>query len=156
MADYTAKARTNYFRVKDLNAFVEDIEHHGLSLGEDGMFFADMELVHHPVHAEMLALLCNTDWPGLDDDSVNTRIDAEELGNWDGSRYDTMAQLVAAHVVEEDVAVLFSSGRTALRYIGGQAEAVVSGGARVHIDLEDIYSMATEAFPGKNIDFVLD
>lgn len=34
MADYNATARTNYFRVKDLETFRADLRRHGLSVGE--------------------------------------------------------------------------------------------------------------------------
>lgn len=146
MADYLAKSRTNYFRVKDLEAFTADLVRHGLAPGgwnDHGDLVLDTDRTNRPEGA--IALFYDGDWPMLDEDSVAMRLDLEDAEDSDQpvkTDYNEVYQLIAAHLVESDVAVLISVGSEKFRYLGGSALAVNSRGDMEMVMLDDIYAKA--------------
>jgi len=123
MANYTARARSNYFKVKNEAAFLAWAEKSKLEVWDDirdgRKYFAicpDTE---------------NGDWPT---DRFNEEDDSfEEL--------DVLLEL-SEHLDEASVAVLLECGSEKLRYLSGWAMAINSKGEQEHILLFDIYEKA--------------
>lgn len=121
MSNYTAFCRTNYFRVRDPQAFREamdalgNITVHGD--GEDGVCLTDNDPD-------------GGGWPTwtMDEDGNEQEID--------------LPGIVAAHLAEGDVAVFMEIGWEKLRYLVGCAVAINAQGQRCHVSLDDIYRKA--------------
>ena len=120
MANYYGTARTNYFKVKDLEAFKTAIS--ALS--------SELELVE----AESgVAVLSNGEsgWPylqGPDDDELSIR------------------EVITPHLQPGSIVVLMESGAENLRYVNGVAVEFDHTGKSVSVNLEEIYSKAARAF----------
>lgn len=151
MADYLAKSRTNYFRVTDLESFTADLIRHGLTPGDwndHSDLILDSGTTNRPEGA--IALFYEGDWPMLDADSVAMRLDLEDpedpagTGQPTPSDYDELYELIAAHLVDTDVAVLISVGSEKMAYFGGAALAVNSRGDIQRVMLDDIYAKAAK------------
>ncbi|HSW45458.1 MAG TPA: hypothetical protein VLM89_07800 [Phycisphaerae bacterium] len=131
MADYVASARSNYFRVKDVDAFQKWLEENHLghyeSQDEPGRFMIFPDDGGHG------------DWPTI------LREDPDTGEEYEADLFDELAK----HLHDEDVAVLMEAGAEKLRYVSGWAVAVNSKGDRVEIGLSDIYEKAKHL--GKNI-----
>lgn len=128
MSNYYASTRSNYFRVKDEEAFKKWADHLDLtifrSVSSPGMV---------GIHANNGD--CNG-WPNFDyTDDVEIDI-AEDLSK---------------HLEDGQVAVLMETGAEKLRYLVGCATAVHSSGRLVQVHLGQIYEKALEAFPGATI-----
>jgi len=121
MANYCGSARMNYFRVKDASAFRTWAKRFALGVVErDGHF----------------CLL-----PGERSDSGTFYLfDEDEDDSLD------VCDEIAAHLVEDSVAIVIESGAKYLRYISGWAVAINSRGERVEITLDAIYKLAEEKF----------
>lgn len=140
MSQYAAISRTNYFRITDRAAFEADLERHGLSVGTfDG--YADLVLDND--HGRV-ALFGVEGWPSLDEDAVAARLGIEDEDTPLPTDYDIFADLIAAHLVDGEVAILVEIGKEKFRYLGGTAVAVNSAGEQKMIDLDDIYGLARE------------
>lgn len=118
MANYYASARSNYFRVKDIDAFEKWVE----SVPGLGIFTKEKD-------GETLYAIYDDGpdacgWPSYDYE--------------DDTEIDLTAEL-AAHLVDGDVAVLIEVGAEKLRYLVGQAVAVRSDGEVIHLNLNTIY-----------------
>ena len=125
MANYYGSARTNYFEVKELEAFKEAMD----GLG------CDME-VYQQGEGGLVALLVH-DENGM---FPSQRFDenGEELGDID------ISLEVAAHLVEGSVAIFMEVGTEKLRYLSGYSWAVNSDGKVVSVSIDDIYDKAKE------------
>jgi hypothetical protein len=124
LANWYGSARSNYFRVKDADAFLQWTERRGL-----GVFKSENQtdvLAIHPGDATD-----SGSWPSYDMEN-----DAE---------FDLIAEL-SAHLVPGQVAVLLEVGAEKLRYLTGQAIAVNAKGRVVEVCLGDIYRKAASAF----------
>jgi hypothetical protein len=126
MADSHAWARSNYFAVKDADAF----------RAATAPF--DVEVITDtPTDGAgtLYALLCDTDngWP--------TTLCDEATGE---DREVDFATVVAEHLAHDHVAILMESGHQKLQYVGGHAVAIDGGGERREVSLDDIYRCATE------------
>ena len=123
MANYYASARSNYFKVKDAEAFKAWVgSTPNLGLWEkDGMF--------------ALYSTCpdSGGWPSwyLDDDGDELYFEVTD---------------VAEFLTEDSIAVFMESGAEKLRYITGYAVAVNHKGETVQIGLGDIYELARAKF----------
>jgi hypothetical protein len=135
MANYYATARSNYFAVKDENAFRE--------------WAAALRLtVLEPTHRDKVAdgIRRFGIAPGNGDDS----------GGWPTSLYreetdeceeiDVSEQLFV-HLADEEVAILMEVGNEKLRYLCGSAVAVNNQGKTVRLDLASIYRKALKLGP---------
>ena len=122
MANYCATARSNYFRVRNPEAFQNWVE----SLG--GIFFDD------PKKGVGFYMEPGDGWPlaRLDDDGEYVE-------------FDLTAEL-AEHLAEGEVAILMQSGAEKIRYITGTAWAVAWDGREICLGLDAIYELAEQAF----------
>ena len=121
MANYYGEARTNYFHVKDEEAFLKAMEDvPGIDIQSDANGFVIL---------------------GNDDDGYNTwykwTVDDEELD---------IPQMVAEHLADGEVAVFMEVGHEKLRYLTGGAVAVNSEGEEVIVSIIDIYKLAAAHF----------
>ena len=123
MANWYGSARSNYFRVKDANAFHEWTERRQLEV-----FKSDKE-------ADVVAI-----YPSENSDGAWPTYDLEEDAEFD------LATELAEHLVPGQVAVLLEVGAEKLRYLTGQAIAVNAEGGMVELTLSDIYRTAARAY----------
>jgi len=118
MANYYESARSNYFKVKDAEAFKKAMEPYSLEtahekddlfclLGDEGGF----------------------SWWNSDDDT-----DADPV------------ELIAPHLADNEVCILMAAGAEKLRYISGYATAFNNQKRIVQICLDDIYNLARKEF----------
>ncbi len=131
MANYAAVARSNYFSVKDIDAFrlemakVSDIHVECLGEGE----------------SQTVALFCQTDdgWPSeyYPDEVLADPVSID------------LPAMVASHLAEGSVAVFLESGNEGLRFVGGHATAVDAAGERVDLNLHDIFKLASGRLRGE-------
>ncbi|MES2657195.1 MAG: hypothetical protein V4689_01185 [Verrucomicrobiota bacterium] len=137
MANYYATARSNYFAVKDENAFREWAERTGLSI---------LEPDHHEKVADGIRRFAITPKSGGDDDGWPiSRLDPDTDG-WED--IDVCDELWP-HLADNEVAVLLEVGSEKLRYVTGTAVAVNNKGRTVRVNLESIYQAARRL--GSNI-----
>lgn len=139
--------RSNYFRVRDVEAFKADLRRYGLT---PGTFRTGCDIVvvedadNSPAGA--IALFSCDGWPMFDNDSVVARLE-EASGEEDVALPEEIADLtvlVAAHLLDSDVAVFMNVGNDQLRCLWATAVAVNARGEVRTIDLEDIYGKARE------------
>ena len=129
MANYYGYARSNYFKVKDVDKFREFVSKlPGAEFIEDSAgrvgFLGDME--------------CGLPSFTWDEESQEeTEIDLE--------------QEIATHLAEGEVAILMEAGHEKLRYVTGFASAVNWKGETASVSINDIYRMAQEELGGENV-----
>jgi hypothetical protein len=119
--NYEAHARSNYFRVKDMESFRAFLSAWG----------NDVTLRPHYDDAELVCLLSTGEggFPSHDDDT-------------DEPIY--FPQLVAEHLADDEVAVFVECWHEGLRYVGGDALAINNKGETVIIHTDDIYGLAAK------------
>lgn len=146
MAEYKSKARTNSFGVKDVEALKDDLRTYGIqpepwSEASNGADFILDHTTSPENPAGTVSLFAFGGWPSLDEDSV-----AEKLGLGDDviviRKHNDLTQLVASHLVEDQVAVFIEVGAEKMRYLGGTAVAVNASGETRVVDLDDIFALA--------------
>jgi hypothetical protein len=123
MANWYGTSRSNYFRVKDKDAFLKWAEVRGLGVFKNEES-ADLFAIHGG----------STDdgsWPSYDMEG-DTEIDL-------------VAEL-AEHLAKGQIAVLMEIGAEKLRYLTGVAIAINHKGRVVELTLSDIYRKAARAF----------
>lgn len=122
MANYICSARSNYFKVKDVEIFKNDV----------GMFPVS---VHEK--AGTFCITCEDPdgggWPSHWYD--------DETGEF--QEVDFFAE-VSKHLAVGEVAVFMEVGAEKLRYLVGQAVAINSRGEQRWVNLESIYDLAKE------------
>jgi hypothetical protein len=124
MANWYGSSRSNYFRVKDHDAFLTWAEGRGLGVfknREDTGLFA----IHGGESTD------DGSWPSYD------------------MEHDTEIDLVAElaqHLPKGQVAVLMEVGAEKLRYLTGAAFAINSKGRVAELTLGDIYRKAARTF----------
>lgn len=125
MANWYGTARSNYFKVKDADAFkawvdsLPDcvlIERNGLY----GFYSQCPDSGGFPIQRY--------------DDETEDYVDIE------------LAEELAGHLMEGEVAVLMEAGAEKVRYISGWALAIASDGRTARVDLGDIYEKAQAEF----------
>jgi hypothetical protein len=124
MANWYGSSRSNYFRVKDCDAFLQWVERRGLALfenSEDAALFA----IHSGDSTDAGS------WPSYDPET-DTEIDL-------------VAEL-AQHLPKGEVAVLMEIGAEKLRYLTGIAIAVNHKGRAAVVSLDDVYRKAARTF----------
>lgn len=123
MANYYGSARSNYFKVKDEDAFkaalseIPDIEVHGSDKGFCVLVGSSSD---------------SGAWPcwGWDEDGEEYEIDIPEI--------------VSEHLQDNEVAIFEEVGAEKLRYLIGYAEAINNKGERRSISLNNILELAEE------------
>jgi hypothetical protein len=121
MANYYESARTNYFRVKDKDAFKKFID------TVDGT-----DLVTDDKDENLFALLFTEE--GVPSSRFN-----EETEDYDD--FDLMDEL-APYLADGSVAILMGAGAEKLRHVNGYAVAINNKGESVAVNLDDIYEKA--------------
>lgn len=135
MANYYGTERTNYFRVKDEDAFRKWAEEE-----------LEIEVVEHDENKGMFCLLPD---PNGDDRTFPVWRESEDEDE-DLEEIDFMGEL-SKHLQPGSVAVRTQSGFEKLRYVMGFADAINHKGERVSVDIQDIYRLAAEAKLGDEI-----
>jgi hypothetical protein len=133
MATYFSTARTNYFRVKDVDAFNKWIEQ-----------FSGLETIVQEAQGTVGIL--------FDDGVPNERWETEK--DADGNEHDVDVEVdfmeeLALHLADNEVAILQESGAEKLRYVNGYSIAVNNKGERREISINNIYDLAKQL--GTNI-----
>lgn len=121
MANYYACARSNYFQVKDLEAFKKEIETPSIEIHEEGE-----------------KGICILFYEGIISDYYDENGEDYIEINW--------ADIFKRHLKEFQVAVFMESGAEKLRYIVGYAIAYSWTGETVEVNLNSIYGLAGEKF----------
>ena len=124
MANWYGTSRSNYFRVKDKDAFLKWADGRGL-----GVF-------NNEENADLFAIYGGE---GTDDGSWPS-YDVEG-----DTEIDLVAEL-AQHLLKGQIAVLMEIGAEKLRYLTGVAIAVNHKGRVVQLTLSDIYHKASRIF----------
>jgi hypothetical protein len=123
MANYYESARSNYFFVKDIEAFEAELNGSGLEISTKKI--GDLTQVC------LLADMEN----GFPFEKYDDNYDSTEL-DW--------ADIFKRHLAENQVAIIMGSGAEKLRYITGWAMAFNNKGESKSINLDDIYDLAKE------------
>jgi hypothetical protein len=123
MANWYGSARSNYFCVKDNDAFLEWADSRGL-----GVFKNEERRDLFAIHG---GASDDGSWPGYDMEA-DTEIDL-------------VAEL-AQHLPKGQIAVLMEIGAEKLRYLTGVAIAINHKGRVVELTLSDIYRKASRVF----------
>jgi hypothetical protein len=123
MANWYGSSRSNYFCVKDQEAFLQWAESRGL-----GVFRSENNPGHFAIHSRDND---SGSWPSYDMEA-DTEIDL-------------VAEL-ARHLPKGEVAVLMEIGAEKLRYLTGVAIAVNHRGRAVVVSLDDVYRKAARTF----------
>lgn len=133
MANYYANARTNYFKVKDIEAFKNEVANYPLEVASRGD------------NPELVALFITEG----DEDGSFPWCDyyTEDA---DGDEIDWTA-IFARHLQENSVAIIQEVGNEKLRYFGGMAVAINSKGEEIVININSIFEQAKTL--GEVIDF---
>ncbi len=139
MANYYGSARTNYFKVKDMEAFDTALEN-----------VPDITVVRENIPPY------NTDGivpEGFEYGGVGILVSDGDCGGFPSFTYDDetgedseldLGELIAEHLADGEVAILMECGAEKLRYVVGWAEAINNKGERKFIQLGDIYDLAEE------------
>ena len=124
MANWYGSARSNYFRVRDKNAFLKWADGRGLGVfrNEEGR---DLFAIYGGESTG------DGSWPSYDVEG-DTEID--------------LVTELAQHLPKGQIAVLMEIGAEKLRYLTGVSIAVNHQGRVVELTLSDIYRKASRAF----------
>lgn len=124
MSNWNGSARSNYFKVKDPEAFkkwLDDIN--CVLIQKDGLsgFYSD--------------------------DPDTGSFPSQRYDEKEGDHVDiNLTSELSDHLADGEVAVLMEAGAEKIRYISGYATAVASDGRTVYVRLSDIYEKAKAAF----------
>jgi len=121
MADWHGTCRSNYFNVKNFDAFIEMLSDFDVALIQNG---------------DGQVGFVSTDEYG----SIPVRFE-EDHDDPTG-----VCSLIAEHLAEGQVCVILEAGAERARYITGVAIAIHSSGERVELRLNDIYDLAKAKF----------
>ena len=131
MANYIGQGRSNYFVVKDADAFRAEFEQY------------EVEIIERTVDGETLYGFMDN---SLDGGGLSWSRYNEETEDFDDIDY---LDAVSKHLAEGEVCIIVESGSEKYRYLNGVAYAVNSKGERKVVSLTDIYEQAKEL--GSNI-----
>ena len=130
MATYYESARTNYFLVKDIEAFKNELE-----------VFKALKVVESKQDNKDYVCLLNENENGFPMDVYD-----DILGEYVEIDWET---IFAKHLQDDSVAIIMGAGAEKLRYIHGYAIAFNNKGETKMIHLTDIYKIAEEL--GKDV-----
>lgn len=120
MADWYGTCRSNYFAVKDREAFNE---------------FCSLFEVEVIEKDDLVGIISNDEYgsfPNVWDEDTD-----EQFSFIEG---------ISNHLAENHVCIILEAGAEKARYITGMAFAIHSSGETIRISLSDIYAQAQEAF----------
>lgn len=130
MANYYESARTNYFQVKDIDAFKNELE-----------MFKALEVIPSEQDGKTYVCLLNKNENGFPFEVYDDTLEDYVEINWEG--------IFADHLQDDSVAIIMGSGSENLRYINGYAIAFNNKGETKQVYLDDIYKLAEEL--GKDV-----
>jgi hypothetical protein len=139
MSNFNGTARSNYFRVKDADAFVAAM----VALPDIKVWTKvdDNGVVRHAIASDDADTGC---WPGW--------MQVESMGEPGGDEIEEdreiyMPDEIAPHLMDGEVCVLMEAGAEKLRYISAYALAFDNTDREVvRVSLNDIYHKAKDAF----------
>ena len=129
MANYYGTTRTNYFAVKDAEAFLAEVANYPVSVITD-------------TRGEQ------TLYGFLDDDPDGSGDVWTTYDGYDESEIEWQ-DVFARHLADGWVAIFMTAGAEKYRYVSGSATAYNNKGESMHLDLTDIYTLANDL--GDNI-----
>lgn len=124
MANYYCSCRSNYFKVKDVEAFKKHMDCFSVNV--------------HEKEGQFCILGNDADgggWPTYSYDEATENNDEVDF-----------FKEVAEHLTDDSIAVFIEAGAEKLRYIVGYAVAVNSKGEEEFVSLNDIYEAAEKRF----------
>lgn len=146
MANFHGAARSNYFQVKDPEAF----KAWATTVPFLGVWETNKLFDNNPVApAEMEEMLLQRAFFGVYSACPDSGMWPSTVENKDDDSKTTDLDIVLAlapHLADGQVAVLMEVGASKLTYLAGSAVAFDNTGKRVQIQLSDIYKQAAEAF----------
>jgi len=125
MANWYGTSRSNYFKVKDVEAFTADMDKHGI---EYATKFKDKN--------DVFAVF------GGDDGFFNSSYHDEATDDYVDFE---LIDVIMPHLPDNEVCVLQSAGAEKLRYITGYAQAFTNKNL-IQISIDDIYEKAAKEF----------
>jgi hypothetical protein len=143
LANYIVQARTNHFTVKDVEALKEGLKSYGIEPHPWSAAQTGAEFIFDNEKEDSVALFSFGNWPSLEEDPVADRLGVSDDDEVPQEHAD-LADLVASHLVDGQVAIFMEVGYEKMRYLGGTAVAVNAAGERRCVDLQDIYDLAQE------------
>lgn len=130
MADYRATARSNYFKVKDEEAFETFCGKIGVEMiTKDGR----------------VGFICSLD---PDCGAPPSSMYSEDVG--DHIEID-LCEAISQHLVEGEVAIIVEAGHEKFNYVSGSAIAVNSKGKVCFVDINEIYDLAVKKLGEKKL-----
>ena len=124
MANWQGTARSNYFRVKNEDAFRTWVER-----------TPPLVYFTHAADDHLFAIGSETGWPV----TAYNQAEDEEI------EIDLPMEL-SLHLAEDQIAILMETGAEGLRYVTGFAVAVNERGEQVSLHLAEIYQRAIDRF----------
>jgi hypothetical protein len=124
MSNWYGTCRSNYFRVKDVDAFAAMLGLHEARL----------------IEADGKVGFVSEDEYG----SIPSRFDEDD----ESADQISILDEIAEHLAEHEVCVVLEAGSEKARYITGDALAIAWTGERVKLSLSDIYAVAQAEFGG--------
>ena len=139
MADWYGTARSNYFRVTDIEKFKELCSLWGIEFIRGTKPMCGVE----EVDPGLVGFACGNG--GL----PNNRAASEDEGSGLELDFEAFLQELSGHLGEGEVAVMMEVGNEKLRYMTGIAYAINSRGEQATVSLYSIYELAERL--GKNV-----
>ena len=126
MANYYGQSRTNYFLVKDADAFKAEMANY------------EVTVIEQQMHGK-------TGYGILDADSDGGGLQWSQF-NEETEDYDDLAweDIIGKHLKDGSVCVLMETGAEKYRYLTGWAVAFNNKGESRRVNLTDIYDLAKE------------
>lgn len=130
MANYYGQARTNYFLVKDAEAFKAEMANYSVNV------------IEQKIGEE-------TGYGILDEDSDGGGLQWSQF-NEETEDYDDLVWevIIGNHLKDGEVCVLMETGAEKYRYLSGWAIAFNNKGESRRVDITDIYDLAKELGTG--------
>ena len=128
MANYYGAARSNYFRVKDIQAF---------KCWAEGL---DLKVIHGTDQGNTTFALLPPHWS---DDGCFPSYKP------DTNEHIDLAAELSLHLDTDSVAIIIEIGAEKLRYLHGHALAINASGETVTVQLADIYNIAATKLKGE-------
>ena len=123
MATYYESSRTNYFLVKDIEAFKTRLE-----------LFTALEVKVEKMNGKDYVCLINSNENGFPFDVYDDILGEYVEIDWEG--------IFSQHLQDGSVAIIMGAGAEKLRYIHGYAVAFNNKGETEQVHLVDIYKIA--------------
>lgn len=132
---WTGSARTNFVKVKDVEALKASL----------AVFGDSIKLDQHFKDKSFICLEGGDPDTGGFPSSIYAGGLPSSISDGDGETIDfSFEEFVVPHLAEGQVLVVLSCGADKLRYLSGDAEAYAWDGRTVSLRMDDIYKMAAE------------